>query len=94
MSLEDAVLKLTKAIEANTKALGENQSGGTVEKRTAPKTKKSLKEDDVLNALHKLEKSDGKAILKTFGVKKLKDLDEKYYQEVIDLCVKKAKEAE
>lgn len=93
MSLEDAINALTKAVEANTKALG--GAGGT--KSTGGTTKAAdKKKGPTLDAVAKrygaymsAEGDDGKAmvrkVVKHFDVKKISELEEGQFEEALSL---------
>ena len=94
MALEDVIVKLTEAVEANTAALKggtapakEGKPAKTETKATETKTKKLTAEDvrAGLKAYSVIEGKEGAiALLKEFGADTLNDLDPDKYQAVLD----------
>lgn len=95
MALEDAILALTKAVEANTKALG-GAGGGKASGGSKPSGgKKATTLDQVAKrygAYMSAEGDDGKAMVRKvvnhFGVKKISELEESQFDEALELLDK------
>lgn len=96
MALEDAIVKLTEAVEANTAALKGAAAPAKTETTTKTETKGKTTEtkpkkptsEDVRAALKAYSVIEGKegaiALLKEFGADTLNELDPDKYQQVID----------
>ncbi len=100
MALEEAVLELNETMKTLIQVIKEEKpkkKNKNTEKKHATATEKAESPDleDVRKALIHLKNAtdsqSAKAVLAEFDAKKLNELDEKDYQQCIDLCL--AKEA-
>ena len=98
MALEEAVLELNETMKTLIQVIKEEEpKNKNTEKKNTTSTEKaeSPNLEDVRKALTHLKNAtdsqSAKAVLAEFNAKKLNELDEKDYQDCIDLCL--AKEA-